>query len=415
MSGTNQVANQSTQNTVPVQAVFDVNGVCLGLISQGQFFSPPITQDTITSSTITSSTIDSTTIGATTPSTGAFTTLSYSSTLTGGTGIVNLGSGQFYKDASGNVGIGTSSPIYKLDVQSTGANQIRLKGGTGTNQGSSIFITNANNSNTFMAIGDLASITGGTPDALAGWYTNTSVPIVFLPSGTERMRITSGGNVGIGTSNPTTQLQIESATTATITLTSTSNNNLILSCTSTTASIGSPNGVPLFFSTSNIERMRIDISGNVGIGNTVATTIAAVNGGGTLVVGNGGANNQGITIYTGSSNSGILNFANGTTTTSTYAGYIAYNHTGNRMEFGTNATERMRIDSVGNIGIGTISPSSSAILDAQSTTKGVRMPNMTTTQKNAIASPVAGLMVFDTTLAKLCVYSGSAWQTITSV
>jgi len=72
-------------------------------------------------------------------------------------------------------------------------------------------------------------------------------------------------------------------------------------------------------------------------------------------------------------------------------------------------------DSSGNVGIGTISPSASAILDAQSTTKGVRMPNMTTTQKNAISSPAAGLMVFDTTLAKLCVYSGSAWQTITSV
>jgi hypothetical protein len=54
-------------------------------------------------------------------------------------------------------------------------------------------------------------------------------------------------------------------------------------------------------------------------------------------------------------------------------------------------------------------------LDAQSTTKGVRMPNMTTTQKNAIASPAAGLMVFDTTLSKLAVYSGTAWQTITSV
>jgi hypothetical protein len=40
---------------------------------------------------------------------------------------------------------------------------------------------------------------------------------------------------------------------------------------------------------------------------------------------------------------------------------------------------------------------------------------MTTTQKNAIAAPVAGLVIFDSTLAKLCVYSGAAWQTITSV
>jgi shikimate kinase len=75
----------------------------------------------------------------------------------------------------------------------------------------------------------------------------------------------------------------------------------------------------------------------------------------------------------------------------------------------------VRITSTGNVGIGTSSPSASAILDAQSTTKGVRMPNMTTVEKNAIASPAAGLMVFDTTLAKLCVYSGAAWQTITSI
>lgn len=44
------------------------------------------------------------------------TNLAYTGTLTGGTGIVNLGSGQFYKDASGNVGIGTSVPGAKLDV-----------------------------------------------------------------------------------------------------------------------------------------------------------------------------------------------------------------------------------------------------------------------------------------------------------
>jgi len=67
----------------------------------------------------------------------------------------------------------------------------------------------------------------------------------------------------------------------------------------------------------------------------------------------------------------------------------------------------------GSVGIGATA-NASAILDAQSTTKGVRFPNMTTTQKLAIATPAAGLVVFDTTLSKLCVYSGAAWQTITS-
>ena len=40
--------------------------------------------------------------------------------------------------------------------------------------------------------------------------------------------------------------------------------------------------------------------------------------------------------------------------------------------------------------------------------------NVTTTEKNAL-TPAAGWVVFDTTLGKLCVYSGSAWQTVTSV
>jgi hypothetical protein len=46
-------------------------------------------------------------------------------------------------------------------------------------------------------------------------------------------------------------------------------------------------------------------------------------------------------------------------------------------------------------------------------TNGAGVPVVTTTQKNALTVS-AGYVVFDSTLGKLCVYTGSAWQTITS-
>jgi hypothetical protein len=55
---------------------------------------------------------------------------------------------------------------------------------------------------------------------------------------------------------------------------------------------------------------------------------------------------------------------------------------------------------------------SSAILQAESTTKGFLPPRMTTTQKNAIASPAAGLMVYDITLNRPCFYDGTTWITL---
>lgn len=79
----------------------------------------------------------------------------------------------------------------------------------------------------------------------------------------------------------------------------------------------------------------------------------------------------------------------------------------------TNA-ERMRIDQNGNLGIGTSSPNANAILDVTSTTKAFMPPRMTTAQKTAIASPTAGMVVYDSTLAKLCVYT-TAWETVTSI
>jgi hypothetical protein len=48
------------------------------------------------------------------------------------------------------------------------------------------------------------------------------------------------------------------------------------------------------------------------------------------------------------------------------------------------------------------------------TQKGITLPTFTTTEKNAIVSPATGAIIFDTTLGKICVYNGSAWQTVTS-
>jgi hypothetical protein len=68
----------------------------------------------------------------------------------------------------------------------------------------------------------------------------------------------------------------------------------------------------------------------------------------------------------------------------------------------------------GTVNVGTNTSVTTAALQVSSTTQGFLPPVMTTTQKNAITSPATGLVVFDSTLGKLCVFSGT-WQTITSI
>ena len=65
-----------------------------------------------------------------------------------------------------------------------------------------------------------------------------------------------------------------------------------------------------------------------------------------------------------------------------------------------------------NVGIGTTNPTFNSILEISSTTKGVLLPRLTTTQVNAIASPGNGLTVYNTTLNTLCFYNGSSWQKV---
>lgn len=70
------------------------------------------------------------------------------------------------------------------------------------------------------------------------------------------------------------------------------------------------------------------------------------------------------------------------------------------------------ITSGGNVGIGTASPNLSAVLDLTSTTRGFLPPRMTSTQRNAITAPPAGLMIYNTTTNKLNFHNGSAWREI---
>jgi hypothetical protein len=91
------------------------------------------------------------------------------------------------------------------------------------------------------------------------------------------------------------------------------------------------------------------------------------------------------------------------------------NQSGGGIHFRINNATKAYLTANARFIIGSTTENASAILKLDSTASGFLPPRMTTTQKNAIGTPAQGLMVFDTTLVKLCVYSGTAWETITSV
>jgi hypothetical protein len=71
-------------------------------------------------------------------------------------------------------------------------------------------------------------------------------------------------------------------------------------------------------------------------------------------------------------------------------------------------------NTLGNVGIGTSSPNTSAILDVSSSSKGILIPRMTASQKNAISSPTIGLLIFQTDApTDFYYYNGSSWISLT--
>jgi hypothetical protein len=239
--------------------------------------------------------------------------------------------------SAGNVGIGTTAPATKLQIQET----------TGTSGFESGFsLTNAVDSNLFLQITGSANA-----DKRALISTSTVTPIAFATNSVERMRITSAGNVGIGTSSPATKLEVADSGTVRITALNTTNTvkTQLLSDT-TSGYVGTDSNHPLSFFTNQVVRATITSAGNVGIGTTTPSTILHVNA--------GAAFDTNVRLQAGASgNHAKHTYSNVSNTVMWTSGYQS--STGN---FGINAGDSFNatgitINASGNVGIGTSSPS----------------------------------------------------------
>ena len=269
--------------------------------------------------------------------------------------------------SGGYLGINNTNPITNLDVINSSAS------GTGA-----VTTVRLNHAGTTVGDGPRLLFTSGTSTtggcAIAGYGTalNAADMLFYAGGNTERMRILSTGKVGIGDTSPNQLLTLGSSdgTQALSFVTSAylGDNALIgnieFSTHGADASYGNlvnikayktgtnSNSGDLTFWTKNdgatSEKVRINKSGQVGIGTTDPIR--------PLQIGAYGGGNGEIAIASGTSGWGSILFGDGSSGSDFYRGYIQYQHSGDYMLFSTATAERMRIDSSGNVGIGTSSP-----------------------------------------------------------
>ena len=179
-------------------------------------------------------------------------------------------------DSSGNVGIGTTSPASKLDINTGGStgtqDLITLSGldNASTKQTYATLRMGIENSTAGSEQGNLHLQTVESGTVRDRILLNGSGYQAFSNGGTERMRIDSSGNVGIGTSSPTNKLHVSSSSFETIKLqgTSTVSGINFVNSAANNGYIYYDNGPNMLFYTNGSERARIASDGAFLIGKT---------------------------------------------------------------------------------------------------------------------------------------------------
>jgi hypothetical protein len=201
--------------------------------------------------------------------------------------IETSGAERLRVDSSGNVGVGTSSPAYALDVQDTGDATIRLKAnssGAGADDDATLILDC-----TELGEAALEFFQDGVKKAAIEWFSagnpdlnftteaGTNGVFDFQPNGSLAMRITSAGNVGIGTSSPAAKLDVSGGIIA--------DNFSVENASNVSGSGIWGTTTTLAFNTDSTERARINSDGNLFIGCTSLSTTSSTDTGHNLTPG----------------------------------------------------------------------------------------------------------------------------------